>query len=570
MSKDMKEIDEKTAQQENLTGIENEQGAAEDRDTMEVSANLAGGKETVELQNGTEDFTTSEDLGMDKVADSAEGNLAVGEEKPMDGTGKDSGQKQKKSVRIRKSFTSRQFQSGAYSTFITVLVIAIVVVINLMFSKLDLSTDLSKGSLFTLSKDTKEVLKKNDKKITLNYMVTSGNEMDYIENVLEQYAKASNKISIHKVDPVVNPAFASKNNITDEVSLNDVIVVNEETGSSKYVSAGEMYYSQNDGYNPYSQGNYFLDVEGQITSAIQGVLAETKTKMYVVSGHGEQPIADTINAAYSKLNIDTEDLALLTATAIPEDCDVLYFNGPTSDLTDHEKTMVLEYLKAGGDAIINMEYSAQSPKQPNMEEILEYYGIQSTQGIVCETSGNYYYYPNYIVPTLGSSELLSKLNGYFIVPNAIRLDTMSEIRSSLRLEELMTTSEGSYLKLDPSSGSSEKESGDIDGPFAAGISATEAVGDEETKLFVFASADIFVEEYVSTNKLENGDLIKTAVGSMLQTDIQKVAIDAKSLDYSYISLSIPTQMVWAAVLIILLPLAILIFGFVIWMMRRRG
>lgn len=134
----------------------------------------------------------------------------------------------------------------------------------------------------------------------------------------------------------------------------------------------------------------------------------------------------------------------------------------------------------------------------------------------------------------------------------------------------MTTSEGSYLKLDPSSGSSEKESGDIDGPFAAGISATEAVGDEETKLFVFASADIFVEEYVSTNKLENGDLIKTAVGSMQQTDIQKVAIDAKSLDYSYISLSVPTQMVWAAVLIILLPLTILIFGFVIWMMRRRG
>lgn len=540
MSKDINEIDEMTSLQGELTETGKEQAVAEDRDAMEVSK------------------------------DSAEENLAAGEGKPMDGTGNDPVRKQKKSVRIRKSFTSRQFQSGAYSTFITVLVIAIVVVINLMFSKLDLSTDLSKGSLFTLSKDTKEVLKKNDKKITLNYMVTSGNEMDYIENVLEQYAKASNKISIHKVDPVVNPAFASKNNITDEVSLNDVIVVNEETGSSKYVSAGEMYYSQNTGYNAYSQGNYYLDVEGQITSAIQGVLAETKTKMYVVSGHGEQPIADTISSAYSKLNIDTEDLALLTATAIPEDCDILYFNGPTSDLTDHEKTMVLEYLKGGGDAIINMEYSAQSPKQPNLEEILEYYGIQSTQGIVCETSGNYYYYPNYIVPTPGSSELVSKLNGYFIVPNAIRLDTMSEIRSSLKLEELMTTSEGSYLKLDPSSGSSEKESGDIDGPFAAGITATEAVGDEETKLVVFASADIFVEEYVSTNKLENGDLIKLAVGSMLQTDVQKVAIDAKSLDYSYISLSIPTQMVWAAVLIILLPLAILIFGFVIWMMRRRG
>lgn len=532
MSMDNKEIEEMTEQQEKSV----ETAAVEEKNLTE---------------NDNDTKTAQSDSANAKKQEAAE-------------------RKEKRSAQVKQSFTSRQFQSGAYSTFITVLVIAIVVVINLMFSKLDFSTDLSKGSLFTLSKDTKEVLKNNEKKITLNYMVTSGNELDYIENVLDQYAKASNKISIKKVDPVVNPGFASKNNITDDISVNDVIVVNEESGSSKYVSASSMYYSQSNGYSAYSQGNYYLDVEGQITSAIQGVLAENKTKMYVVSGHGEQPIAATINSAYGKLNIDTEDLALLTAQSIPEDCDILYFNGPTTDLTENEKTIVLDYLKNGGNAVINMEYSAQSSQQPNLEAILEYYGIQSTQGIVCETSGNYYYYPNYIVPSLGSSEIVSKLNGYFIVPNAIRLDTMSEIRSSLRLQELMTTSEGSYLKLDPSSGSSEKESGDIDGPFAVGISATESVGEKETKLVVFASADIFVEEYVSTSNLENGDLIKEAVGTMLQTDVQKVAIDAKSLDYSYISLSIPAQMIWAAVLIILLPLTILIFGFVIWMMRRRN
>ncbi|MDE6853044.1 MAG: Gldg family protein, partial [Lachnospiraceae bacterium] len=478
MSKDNKEMEEMTSQQEENTENAAEKAVAEETNPMENNNTLVDDGEQ------TEDAETAE-----------EGNSESEKPKPVEAEKqKAAEQKQKRSVQVKKSFTSRQFQSGAYSTFITVLVIAIVVIINLMFSKLDLSTDLSKGSLFTLSKDTKEVLKNNDKKITLNYMVTSGNEMDYIENVLDQYAKASNKVSIHKVDPVVNPAFASKNNITDEISVNDVIVVNEESGSAQYVSASSMYYSQSSGYDMYSQGNYYLDVEGQITSAIQGVLAENKTKMYVVSGHGEQSIAETISSAYSKLNIDTEDLELLTAQSIPEDCDILYFNGPTTDLTENEKNIVLEYLKKGGDAIINMEYSAQFPQQPNLEEILEYYGIQSTQGIVCETSGNYYYYPNYIVPAPGSSELVSKLNGYFIVPNAIRLDTMSEIRSSLKLEELMTTSEGSYLKLDPSSGSSEKESGDIDGPFAAGIAATESVGEEETKLVVFASAEIFAEE----------------------------------------------------------------------------
>lgn len=557
MSKDNKEMEEMASQQEETieTAVEETNSAGDDNDTLTDRENL-----TKNSDNGDVDSVTTEDDALEaEQVDSAETKKRKTAER-----------KEKRSAQVKQSFTSRQFQSGAYSTFITVLVIAIVVVINLMFSKLDLSTDLSKGSLFTLSKDTKEVLKNNEKKITLNYMVTSGNELDYIENVLDQYAKASGKITVKKVDPVVNPAFASKNNITEEISVNDVIVVNEESGSSKYVSASDMYYSQNSGYSSYSQGNYYLDVEGQITSAIQGVLAENKTKMYVVSGHGEQPIAETISSAYSKLNIDTEDLTLLTAQSIPDDCNILYFNGPTTDLTENEKTIVLDYLKAGGDAIINMEYSDQASQLPNLEAILEYYGIQSTQGIVCETAGKYYYYPNWIVPTPGSSEMVSKLSGYCIVANAIRLNTMSEIRSSLRLEELMTTSEGSYLKLDPSSGSSEKESGDLDGPFATGISATESIGDGETKLIVFSSADTFAEQYVSTSNLENGELIKAAVGTMLQNDIEKVAIDAKSLDYSYISLPVPAQMIWAAVLIILLPLAILIFGFVIWMMRRRN
>lgn len=558
MSKDNREIEEMTSQQEEISLEEN------DNDTPADEENLVENDDNEEVEK--EDQEVDED-GVKTEADTSE---TVSSDSAKTKQQKAAEQKGIKSAQIKKSFTSRQFQSGAYSTFITVLVIAIVVVINMMFSKLDLSTDLSQGSLFTLSKDTKEVLKNNKKKITLNYMVTSGNEMDYIENVLDQYAKASDKISVKKVDPVVNPAFASKNNITDEISVNDVIVVNEESGSAKYVSASDMYYSESSGYGSYSQGNYYLDVEGQITSAIQGVLAESKTKMYVVSGHGEQGIAETITSAYGKLNIDTENIELLTAQSIPEDCDILYFNGPTTDLTENEKDIVLDYLKNGGDAVINMQYSDQVSEQPNMEAILEYYGIQSTQGMVCETTGNYYYYPNWIVPSLGSSEIVSKLSGYFIVPSAIRLDTMSEIRSSLKLEELLTTSEGSYLKLDPSSGSAEKESGDIDGPFAAGISATESVGEEETKLVVFASAETFTEQYVSTGNLENGELIKAAVGTMLQTDIEKVAIDAKSLDYSYISLTIPAQLIWAAVLIILLPLAILIFGFVIWMMRRRG
>ena len=269
------------------------------------------------------------------------------------------------------------------------------------------------------------------------------------------------------------------------------------------------------------------------------------------------------------MNIVTEELALLTAQEIPSDCDILYMNGPETDISEGEKTVVLDYLKKGGDAVINMSYSTQTQEQPNLEEVLKYYGIQSTQGLICETAGHYSTYPTYLVPTLGSSELVSSMKGQIIVLYSIGLNAMTEIRNSLKLEELMSTSDTSYLKLDPSNGTAEKESGDIDGPFALGISATEPVGDEETNLIVFSSAYSFTETCVANGSLENGDLIKNAVGSMLNSEVQKVAIDPKSLDYSYISLPVVAQMIWFLVLLIVLPLAILIFGFVIWLTRRK-
>ena len=49
---------------------------------------------------------------------------------------------------------------------------------------------------------------------------------------------------------------------------------------------------------------------------------------------------------------------------------------------------------------------------------------------------------------------------------------------------------------------------------------------------------------------------------MLTTKEDKVAIDAKSLGVSSVSLTPVMQLVWAAVLIILLPLACLLCGFV--------
>ena len=264
--------------------------------------------------------------------------------------------------RIKRSFTSRQFKSGAYSSVITVIVIALVVVVNMVFNKLDLSTDLTSDSLFT-------------------------------------YNKVSDHIKVVTKDPVVYPNFSRKY-VDDAVSDNDVIVVDETTGAAKYVSSDEMLYS--DQYSYYTSGSseQYLDVEGQITSAIQNVLSTDKKKIYVVTGHDEQSISDSLSKTLEKMNVDVQDISLVTQKKVPDDCSLLIEYGPQSDLRDSEKTVITDYLKKGGTAILMPGYVEK--ETPNIDEILDYYGMSIQKGVIYEGVGHYENYLNWIVPTINT------------------------------------------------------------------------------------------------------------------------------------------------------------------------
>lgn len=470
---------------------------------------------------------------------------------------------------IKRSFTNKQFRSGAYSSVLTVLVIAIVVVVNLVFGKLDLSTDLSSGSYFTLSKTTKKILKQVDSDITIYYMVQDGSEQDYISNALKQYNKVSKHVKVKRIDPVVNPGFAKKQGIDDEISSNDVIVVNNKTKSAKYISNEDMYIESNSMYSSGSSSTS-LDVEGQVTAAIQNVISDSSTKMYVLTKHSETELGDTLKSALEKMNYEISDLELATKDSVPSDCDVLYINGPTTDITTEEKDKILDYLKNGGSAIINVGYTTE--KMTNFKEVLAYYGVNVTSGIICEGTGNYATYPNYIVPSVGSdSSLLSDLSGYIIFPDAAGLSKASSdsVRSTVKITDLLDTSDSSFIKVDPSSGSASKEDGDVDGPFSVGYSITETVDKKETKLLVFASSGAFSESFTQTTQLANATVFKKAASSLSKSDVKEASIDKKNLSYSYVSLTSGTQLLWAAIIIVIIPGGLLICGFLIWFFRRR-
>lgn len=467
--------------------------------------------------------------------------------------------------KIKRSFTNQSFKTGAYSSAVTVIVIAIIILINLVAVKMDLKTDISSGSLYSVSDEAKEILKKADANITIYYMVEDGKEDDYIQKALEPFERISDKIKVEKKNPVLYPTFSTA--YTDEtISQNDVIVVNEDSGRGKYISNQDLLVTGQDSYT--GTYTYSLDVEGQVISAIQYITSEKLTKMYVLSGHDEVPLGSATRSMIEKMNVDIADVSLSDGE-IPSDCEVLFINGPAGDLLAEEVEIIKKYLDDGGKAVINTMYSGS--EQKNMAELLEYYGISLEPGYVYDaTQGYYYTYPNYLVPEINQeSELTTGIKGV-IVPGAQGIHISKDIRGSVKVTSILDTTEESYAKADPNAKTMKKEEGDAEGPFSVAAAIEETVGDKETKIVLFTTPFTFQDDYTSLVQLGNGTLLTNSISWMADTQTEQVSISAKSLSESSVTLPGSSMVMWSVLVIVIIPLALLIGGFVVWMRRRKS
>ena len=135
----------------------------------------------------------------------------------------------------------KALKNGSYSVLLSVIVIAVVVVINLIAGQIPskyTQIDISTGKLYTIGDETKNILKNLEEDITIYHIVQPGNEDSNVEKLLQQYEESSSHIKVEKKDPVVSPEFTS--NYTEEnVSENSLIIVGKNR--NKVISSSNIY-----------------------------------------------------------------------------------------------------------------------------------------------------------------------------------------------------------------------------------------------------------------------------------------------------------------------------------------
>lgn len=468
--------------------------------------------------------------------------------------------------KFKASFTGRNFRAGIYVSFLSMVVFIIVLVVNLIVSKMDLTLDLSKQNLYTLTAPTLELIENLEDDITIYYLVETGKEAEIFQKIAEKYASQSDKITLSHKDPILYPRFASQY-VEEEITTNSFLVVNHSNNRGKFIANSELLIKEFD-YNKLVDVTTGIDVEGKLTSAIQYVTTSEVPVLYVTQGHSEKEVGAVFQSYMSKQNVTVKKISTLTES-IPEDGDMLLINSPEYDFTNEEVNKIKDYMAQGGNVIMVVDYMAE--KLPNVKSLMEYYGIGFVEGIICEGDANMHVQqlPNYIVPTLLDHDITNntKANGRFVImPYSSGLTLLENRRSSLTIEPLVTTSDKAYSKVNMNASTFDKEEGDIEGPFYLGIVSADTYKGVSSSLVVYSSEYIFDES--SIEQYGNGTTLTETVG-YLSGEGKRIAVKARSLKSDALYVTQQQGILWGAIVVVMLPVSILILGIAVTLRRRR-
>lgn len=478
----------------------------------------------------------------------------------------------------------RSLKLGGYSVIVTAVVIAIVIVVNLAvrllptkYTKYSTST----VGLYDISETSRGILSKVKDKISI-YVVSDPSYTDEVtREYVAKYAGLNSNISWSTVDPAVKPGFL-KEYTSESLSSQQthLVLVNKNNGRSRVIPYTDIYYQKYTQqellyyqmyYGSVPDNPTYFNIEQQLTSAVDYLTAEKLPTVYYVSGHGETELDSTVTGLIGDENINLVELPLLTKGEVPDDADAVIINAATKDFTEDEIKALEAYTAKGGNVLMTSFYNSEL-KERNLTNL---YGFAKSLGLeykdvkVYEGGGKFVQSPDNILPTLVDKKYSSAIgnNTYLLMVQCNAITLAKTAPEGVTLTELLTTSVLGFAKTEVTEETkSEKEEGDEEGTFVLGAMAEKTVDGKTSKLVWLASPVLL--DGRSLSYYSNISYFMAILTDLCEKE-SSVTINAKSLQIEALTVSEASANLWGIILIAVIPLAVLVTGFVIWNRRIK-
>lgn len=455
--------------------------------------------------------------------------------------------------------------------FVVVIVVAIAA--NMLLGLIPTTytqVDVTKNSMFSITDETKDFMDDYGEDVTI-YVLATENECDeYLKKTLEQFDKYDN-IKLEYVDIYENPYFVSQYT-NENVNANSLIVSSKNANKIvDYQTIYEYSYSQS---GSYTLSGY--DAEGLIVGALQNVSNVSDVGIYELTGHNENPLGSKFRVLLDKANYKSGKINLMT-DEIPSDCKVLIINGPGVDLSVGDVDKINAYINNGGNVIASINCSNENEvisisDLPNYNNLISSMSVNVEKGLVFENDSDYYLDKAYaLLPNVLENDITDGIEGKksVLCVSSTPLDYLESTTQTIK--PIFETSENAYVKREiQNSMSTEKSDNDDVGKQILGLEITR---DNGSGFIVFGSAYMFNDDIDSYVYGHNSKLFINCIKMLTSTgdnsDDDVVAISSKSLEETPILVTGTVKVIYGILWGIIIPIAFIIVGIVIWVIRKK-
>lgn len=475
----------------------------------------------------------------------------------------------------------RTVSAGAYASVLGVVVLVVAILVNLVVQAIPTKYtefDISNTGLFTLSETTVSMLQGLDKDVTAYYLGETGGEDSNITRLLDRYAGESSHFRWEQRDPALYPTFAMQYDAQD-ASNNSVILTCGDNHT--VVDYNDMYEYDYSAYYTTGSVDMRFDAENALTTAVAQVTRDTSYTAYELTGHGETSLGSDFTEVLTNAGVTLQSLNL-TTSAVPEDAAALILNAPQADLSEQDVAALRSYLDGGGSLLVTTSLLTETP---NLDALLADYGMTRQPGLLVETDANHFAYGyggTYLLPNLASNDITSGVvDGlYVFTPVAqgiVTQDTAASAESAESTGEtaadnlthttLLSTTASAFSMLGYETATTlEQGDNDPTGSFDVAVAAENS--GTGAKVVWVNCANIFLDNINAAVSGGNAQLMGSVMNWMNGQENATV-IESKSMSAD--SLNVPAALIMplGLLIVIVLPLACLLVGVVISIVRRR-